>query len=372
MKSDNLQLDKWIEVLQRRDGQAKEAAIQLGRMGDVRAVKPLIDYVVVIRNLLEELNSLERKIPHWTLSQKELISKYGLNKSAWHGYGEPEQIIEEAERALINIGDLSGIKTVLEGNNPNSVIAAIRFLCGLDGKSGNEIKNDTEDTQIGSAIPKELSYPLVNVLRKDGVQWNIARGWAALALGGIKDDIHVIQSLRDLLNNDNSVRPGIFIPLLGIPSYGDYKIGEIAGLSLIRLQDKQSAFQIIKLALTEWWRIFDFQNPKQHFIKYMITNGFESVSSEMKNITNQLVVQGGSEEDYGKKVISCLATIGSESVIKPLIGYLDSGNKHVLKAAIKALGEVGDMSAIDALSRLDKEQKEGKKAIKEIEKRYRR
>jgi hypothetical protein len=370
MNANNHKMDKWIEVLQRRDGQAKEAAYKLGEIGDVRAVKPLIDYVLIMRDLLEELNSLTQKIPHWTLSQKELISKYGLNKTAWHGYGEPELMIEEAERALVNIGDISGIKTVLEGNNPNTIIPAIRVLCGLDGKAGNAIKNESEDIQIGKNIPYELVSSLVTVLGKEDLTWNIARGWAALALGGINDDFQVIQKLRDLLNNDYSVRLGIFIPLLGTPSYGDYKLGEIAGLSLVRLKDKQSSSQIIKLALTEWWRIFDFHNPKQQFIKYMFHNGFDTVIPEMISISNQLIMQGGNEEDYGKKVVSCLATIGGESASKALIGYLNSENKHVLKDAIKALGEVGDLSAIDALSRLDREERSGKKAIKEIEKRF--
>lgn len=299
-----------------------KAADKLGEMGDAMAVEPLIE-------------SLQDESPG---------------------------VAEAAARALVKIGDVQGVEAVLKrGSSLSAAMAAAKVLAGLGPLGGGIRRAAVKD--LKDTVAAELVEPLIQALRDGRVE---VRAMAALALGGVEDDSRVVEALRQALDDEDVVwasTTGVAIPLLGYPQTG-YSVAEVAGLSLVKLGDKESTKRIVQLALEKWYR--GDENPKEDFVRFMFMLGWESVIAELALMCEHKA------RFIREKAVSCLAAIGDAQVIEPLIDLLNHEDTNVRKKAVQALGEIGDSSALEALTQVAQDKKRAvrgaaKKSMKQIE-----
>ncbi len=307
-----------LEDLKRssRSGRAR-AADKLGEIGDARAVEPLIQSL------------------------------------------QDQDTAAEVARALVKTGDLQGILALLKQRV--YPLMAAHVLAGLDPFENGIRQAAIED--LGEIEKAEVVELLIQAL---GDEMEELRAMAALALGGVKDDPRVIEALRQALDDDALVSvedTRVAILMLGMPQTG-YRVAEVAGLSLVRLGDKQSAKRIVRQALDEctWGGT---QNRKQDFCRFMFGLGWESVVPELALLCED-------KKLYVREMaVSCLGAIGGAQVIDPLIRLLKAKHTDTRKNAAETLGKIGDSSTLDALIQATQDKKwavrrAARKAIKQI------
>jgi hypothetical protein len=294
-------------------------------------------------------------------------------------------IADYAGIALAKIGDVRGFKAVLQMGSTTrlatfhpTTFRTMQVLAGLDpfdyvaeltpdsvldlpsavlptavmiwpyGKRNPRVVQTVKD--IDKAIANEVVEPLIEVLSK-GVMGNL-RAMAALALGGVSDDPRVIEALRLALDDDGYVTIGdsqMAIPILGVPQNG-YIVSEVAGLSLVRLGDRDSARRIARQAI-ENWRYQTDLGSKLHISRYMFERGWDEVVTELG------LMHQHKDRYTRERAISRLATIADPQVVQPLAGFLNDRQTSVSKKAIEALGEIGDSSALEVLTQAAQDKK---------------
>jgi HEAT repeat protein len=163
---------------------------------------------------------------------------------------------------------------------------------------------------------------------------------AALALGSAERSPEIIEALRQALTEEEYIvgfvnSLGFIVPQLGLGTIVSYKLQEAAGLSLVKLGDKESGKQIVQLAVEDWhWHI-----PKEVFIQYMYASGWESTISYLASL-----LQGNPEI-----VVSYLDAIGVEQCVEPLTEALKHKTPNIRKKALKALANIGGERALTAI-----------------------
>ena len=308
-----------------------------------------------------------------------------LNTDSWDAY--------QAGEALAEIGDPRGFKAVLE-RRPSlpAAVTVAKVLAGLDPFSlavesisrleaeTGELPNAVEvwlpgkvysrvvqtTKELEETIAKEVVEPLIGALNAD---LPAVRAMAALALGGAKNDPRVVEALRLALDDTTALyldATCVAIPILGIPQ-SSYSVAEVAGLSLIRLGDRDSARRIARLAIEKWdYGEGSGEKKKEHFFRYMFKCGWDTVVAELGLMSRH------KKRSCRRRAVSCLAAIAGPQVVQPLVGFLKDKDTTVRKRAVEALGQVGDSGALQALSQATADKKwtvrrAAKKAIARIE-----
>jgi hypothetical protein len=273
----------------------------------------------------------------------------------YHRFGQEERIRQSCSLALMKIGNIEGVKAVIKYGTYPVVDTWVRGLIGLE-ESVNQKELNLDDIQI--TISDELIELLIEYLKLKKPS-NI-KGMIVIVLGCIRNNPRVIEALRIALENDNTTSSSfgfdLIFPILGYP---DYRIAELAGLFLVRLDDQESGSRIIHLALSKWWYLES--KPKDKLIRFMYFLGWDSVIPTLGEIG----------KEFPEKVIACLVSIGDTKASELLEEYLCHPSPSVRKIAANSLGIVGASSAIEALDGLLNDKKFGvrqaaKKAIKQI------
>ena len=424
MDSNKDEINKWIEILDEVDKKAFKAINKLAKTGNPEAVEALIQFGKKMR--IYEAELIDVPIIGGGKIRKNLEEKYGIHTS--FSSKEVKLLIENTEYALIGIGNITGIKFVLGGDNPQTIYSAlIKFILfdpcwkikfhsrsernpeavslgfGLESEpdviiTDLEIRmvheekiNEYSKNDNDPKITEELIDSLIRVLNGgNGKIYRSISAVAALVLSGVKHNPTVIQALRDILNNkypnswkpDNVYAPKIIRFILPgdetlSPTEGQI-LAECVGLALIRLNDSESNKSIVQKAFSEYLS-YQWSDLIFHAYKYLFKDGLEDFITEIMRPAldpHPRFIAGslGGEIDIRIKIVNILESVGGNNVIQPLIFFLGSEDHFIRIRAMKLLGKLGDASALASLNEQlnddnRKIRRNAKKAIKRIEER---
>jgi HEAT repeat protein len=337
-------LDKLIENLEDEDADVRRAAAQaLGKIGDVRAVEPLIEHTGYWE-AIEALGKIGEPAVEPLLNWASAIAQ---NTVPWGKIAEVLMIIESesAFEALINIDDES-ISDI------NTRHAIIEYLGGSgDPRAARALMSGYRSDRTYLQAYQALWEWIIDTKEENSAEYDevVAHLIEDFGLASFSAaDIYVEGKLLEAINAEveAGVHPCVdsFIEILG--ENGDERAVEPL---IERLGDEVS---VTRLAAAKALDKLGWEpNTDEHSVVYLLAKhdwdafvkwGGPAVEPLIKAL-------GDSDKDICKAAAGAVGQIGDARAVEPLITALRDRRVVVRKSAAGALGKIGDGRAVEPL-----------------------
>jgi len=302
-------LTKLVNALDDGDAVVRErASLALGRIGDSRAIDPLIP-------VLGDKRPQVREAAAWALEH----------------LGEPLG-------ALIHQG-LNGSREAMEGlskkKDPRTIAPLLKAL-----DSGDENLRDAAAWNLWAVGDPETLDPLIDALRDPAANVRIAAAWALEKIGTPRVVDPLLAALRD---SDHRVREAA---AWGLGKAGDQKAAEplIEALGDRHSKVREAAAGALK----------NLKEPLGEAIVQSLSGSEKAVEELARRKDRRAIVPlvralEGYEPSLGVAAAWALGSIGDPEAVDPLVRALKAVYPEIRLAAADALGEIGDRSAVDPL-----------------------